>query len=762
MSRFNYPIFSFLVLFSVLFFNCKKNTVSTKDTTFAKADSILSLMTLDEKIGQLNQLSGYEELTGNIANEDGQLSRTEMIKKGMIGSFLNVIGAEKTYQVQKLAVEESRLGIPLIFGYDVVHGFQTMFPVPLAMAASWDAEVVKSASSVAATETAAAGVHWTFAPMVDVSRDARWGRAMEGFGEDTYLTSKMAYAAVKGFQGDDLSSRTTIASCAKHFAAYGFIESGREYNSVSIDDATLHDVVFPPFKACVDAGIATFMNAFNTVNGVPATGSAFLQRDILKGEWNFDGFVLSDWASIGEIVTHGAAKDKKEAAKIAIKAGCDMDMQSISYSNHLKELVNEGLVEEALIDDAVRRILNVKLQLGLFDDPYKYCNVDFEKQVIGSQDHKNVARDAARKSIVLLKNTDNILPLSKTSKIAVIGPFGNDTDSPLGSWRAQAKTNSAVSIYEGIKNKSINPEDVSFAKGCDLTVDGTHFIYHLKFNTKDKSGFGKAVKTASKADVVLLAIGENAFESGEGRSKTDIKLKGLQEELLDEILKVNKNVVVLLSNGRAMDISELSKKVPGLLVTWQLGSESGNAIADVVFGDYNPSAKLPISFPRNIGQVPVYYNTLSTGRPVQEGGNVFYSHYTDSEKTPLYPFGYGLSYTSFEYSDLKVSTQGKGADVKITVSCTVSNTGNLDGEEVVQLYINDPVASRSRPVKELKGFKKVLIAKGASETIQFELSAQDLAFWTLNNKKEMEPGLFHVYVGPNSQTGLTDTFEVSK
>lgn len=758
MFKFKSLLFTLIVIL-FLFTNCQKDTSINQESPEAKIDSIISVMTLSEKIGQLTQFSGIGEMTGNSSSNENTLNKIEMIKKGMIGSFLNVVGVESTCRLQKIAVEESRLGIPLIFGYDVIHGYETMFPIPLAMAASWDPGVVKNASRIAATETAASGVHWTFAPMVDISRDARWGRNMEGAGEDPYLASEMAYAAVKGFQGDDLSADNSIASCAKHFAAYGFAEAGREYNSVIMDEATLRNVVLPPFKACVDAGVSSFMNAFNTVNGIPATGSEFLQRDILKGEWKFDGFVVSDWQSIQEMVTHGVAKDRKKAAEMAIKAGCDMDMQSSTYQDHLVDLIKEGVIDESFIDDAVRRILRVKLKLGLFDNPYKYCNLDLENQIVGAKEHLNTARNIARRSIVLLKNDNNILPLSKDTKVAVIGPFANDKDSHLGSWRAKAKTNSAVSILEGIQNIVKDPELVKYAKGCDLVVGETSFREHLKFNTKDKSGFERAIKIASESDVVLLAIGEHAFESGEARSKTDIKLKGLQEELLNDILKVNPNVVVLLSNGRALDITEISKKAPAILETWQLGSESGNAIAEVIYGIYNPSGKLPISFPSNIGQIPMYYNQLSTGRPKNVEGNVFFSHYTDSEKTPLYPFGYGLSYTSFDYSNLKVTVE-RGDEVQIKVSCTVTNNGNYDGEEVVQLYINDPVASRSRPVKELKGFQKVFLTKGSSKTIEFELTNDDLAFWSANNKMEMEPGLFHVFVGSNSKNGLHQSFEI--
>ena len=737
-----------LIAVTILTLSCNRKEVgsSTKDSITHKVDSLLAIMTLEEKIGQLIQYTSRWEMTGPVPEGDALQQQSEMIKSGMAGSMLNVVGASATREAQKLAVENSRLGIPLIFGYDVIHGFQTMYPIPLGMAASWEPAVMEKAARMAAVEASASGLHWTFAPMVDIARDARWGRAMEGAGEDPFLCASMAAAAVRGFQGDDLSATNTVASCAKHFAAYGFVEAGRDYNSVVIDDATLRDVVLPPFKACVDAGAASFMNAFNTYNGIPATGSSYLQRDILKGEWGFDGVMLSDWNSIGEMIVHGVAADAKEAALLAITAGCDMDMESMAYSNHLVELVREGKVDESLINDAAGRVLRLKFKLGLFEDPYRYSNEDLEQRVIGQSAHMDVAKEAALKSIVLLKNENKILPLKKDAKIAVIGPLADDKNSPLGSWRAKAISGSAVSLLEGIRNLTTNDGNITFAKGCDLTVGNVHFRDELQYNTTDRSGFEQAIQAAKNADYVVLAIGEHAFESGEGRSKVDIRLKGLQEQLLDEVVKVNQNIIVVLSNGRALDISALSEKVPAILETWHLGSQSGHAIAEVIFGDYNPSGKLPISFPRHVGQEPLYYNLRSTGRPTGKGQQVFWSHYTDAEKTPLYPFGYGLSYTEFEYADLTAEVSGTVEDFEVSVSVEVKNIGSYAGTEVVQLYVHDPVASRARPVRELKGFEKISLDQGESKKVEFLLTPSELSFWTANNQNITEPGEFEIMI----------------
>ncbi len=712
---------------------------------------LLQKMTLEEKVGQLNQYNGTWDVTGPPPQSGDEKSRYDALISGKVGSMLNVLSVAATREAQQMAVEKTRLGIPLIFGYDVIHGYRTMFPIPLAEAASWDLEAVELSARIAAVEASAAGVHWAFAPMVDIGRDARWGRVMEGSGEDTYLGSLVAAARVKGFQGADLSKPDTIAACAKHFAAYGFAEAGREYNTVDISDHTLHNVVLPPFKACVEAGVATVMNGFNELGGLPVTGNAYLQRDLLKGAWAFDGFVISDWASIGEMQMHGVAADKKEAAELAITAGSDMDMESNCYIETLADLVKSGAVDAELVDDAVRRVLRIKFRLGLFDDPYRYCDENREKEKVGSAEHLQLAREVARKSIVLLKNENNILPLPKTGKtIGVIGPLAADKDVPLGSWRAQAITNSAISLLEGVQQAVDSNTEILYAEGCKLAVGERSFTQELTINQDDTSGFAEAVAVAQKADVVLLAIGEDAWQSGEGRSLVSIELKGVQNALVKEIYAVNQNVVMVLMNGRPLAIQWAAENVPAILEVWHLGSAAGLAIADVLFGDYNPGGKLPLSFPRVTGQVPIYYNHKNTGRPTNSSASVFWSHYTDAPNTPLFPFGYGLSYTSFSYGKLMLSTETIGMEETLTVSVKVRNTGQIAGEEVVQLYIRDLVGSVSRPVKELKKFEKIHLEAGASLTVVFELTAKDLAFYTRAGKWEAEKGDFKVFVGTNS------------
>lgn len=756
-----------LLLFAVAglsLFSCKPagETQKSQDQAIeTKISDLMSKMTLDEKMGQLNQFTSQWEMTGPAPQKTGDQQMLQMIKSGLVGSMLNVTGAEATRQAQKLAVENSRLKIPMIFGYDVIHGYETMFPIPLAEAASWEPELARKSARVAATEASAAGLHWTFAPMVDIARDARWGRVMEGSGEDPFLGSAFAAARVKGFQGDDLGAVNTVAACVKHFAAYGFVEGGREYNTVDISENTLRNVVLPPFKAAVDAGAATFMNAFNEIGGTPSTANPHLLRDILKGEWGFDGFVVSDWNSIGELVNHGVAADKKEAAKLAITAGSDMDMEGKCYVPNLKTLVEEGTVDEKLVDDAVRRVLRIKFKLGLFDDPYKYCDGNREKTEILSKENLEAARVAARKSIVLLKNENHLLPLKKEGqKIVVIGELAADKDTPLGSWRAKAITGSAVSMLEGMQNAVSTPSNLTYVKG-PVFVDGPSlFTVELKFNTTDPSGIAEAAKAAKGADVVVMALGEDCFQTGEGRAQTDIRLKGLQEELLEAVYAANKNIVVVLMNGRPLDISWMAAHVPSIVEAWHLGSEAGNGIADVLFGDYNPAGKLPISFPRCVGQVPIYYNQKNTGRPGNGEGNVFWSHYTDCPKDALFPFGYGLSYTTFDYSDLKLSASEISKDEKLQVSATITNSGKSDGEEVVQLYIRDLVGSTTRPVKELKGFQKIFLKAGESKTVEFTLESNDLAFWGADNTFKAEPGDFKLWVGPNSVDGLESSFKL--
>ncbi|MFW5656967.1 MAG: beta-glucosidase BglX [Bacteroidota bacterium] len=742
-----------------------EKTDKTDDAIDKKVDSVLSLMNLDEKIGQMNQYNGSWDVTGPVPDDSYNKERYEMVSQGHVGSMLNVLYVESTRAMQELAVNNSRLGIPLIFGHDVIHGFKTIFPIPLGEASSWDLDAIKKSARIAAIEASAAGQHWTFAPMVDISRDPRWGRVMEGAGEDPYLGSRIAVARINGFQGEDLSEVNTLAACAKHFAGYGFSEAGRDYNTVDISKHTLHNLVLPPFKAAVyEANVATFMNAFNEIGGVPATGSEYLQRDILKEKWGFNGFVVSDWGSIGEMIAHGFATDLKEAAEIAVEAGSDMDMESNAYLRNLKELVENGEVDESLIDDAVRRILRVKFELGLFDDPFKYCDEAREKELLGHPDHMAAARDVAKKSIVLLKNENQLLPLDKNTRtIAVIGPLADHKDAPIGNWRSQGEAFSAVSLLEGVKNAVGPNTNVLYSEGYRLNLnDERGFMSPVIVNETDRSGFAEAKRTAAAADVVLLAVGEDAYQSGEARSRSNIDLPGLQHEFIKEIYEANKNIVLVLMNGRPLIINWEAENLPAILETWLLGSEAGNAIADVVFGDFNPSGKLPVTFPRALGQVPNYYNYKNTGRPYlgQEGG--FTSSYIDIENDPLFPFGYGLSYTTFDIRNLQLNTNMMNWNDTLNISVEVENTGNYDGHEVVQLYIRDMVGSVTRPVKELKGFEKVFIEKGETIRIDFKLSREDLSFYNDALEFVAEPGDFTVFVGSSSADGITDTFVLNK
>ncbi|WP_335975080.1 beta-glucosidase BglX [Gaetbulibacter jejuensis] len=754
-----------LVCIGLLLVSCKQtdekklaiNTVNTNLNTAieSKVDSLLAIMTLEEKIGQMNQYNGFWDVTGPVPENGDAAKKYDDLRKGLVGSMLNVRGVKDVRAVQKIAVEETRLGIPLIIGFDVIHGYKTISPIPLAESASWDLEAIKKSAEVAAEEAAAAGINWTFAPMVDISRDARWGRVMEGSGEDTYLSSKIAVARVKGFQGEDLSAQNTIAACAKHFAGYGFAESGRDYNTVDVGTSTLYNTILPPFQAANEAGVRTFMNSFNELNGVPATGNKYLQREILKHQWGFSGFVVSDWGSIAEMIAHGHAKDGTHATELAVNAGSDMDMESNLYVNELVNLVKEGKVDEQLITDAARRILRVKFELGLFDDPYKYCNEEREQSVTGSQEIQDAVLDMAKKSIVLLKNENNVLPLKKEGqKIAVIGALANDKTSPLGSWRIGADDGTAVSVLEGLKAYSGN--QITYTKGADLVYGQTVFARELDINVSDKSGFAEAKQVAKQADVVIMVLGEHGFQSGEGRSRADIDLPGVQQELLEEVYKVNKNIVLVLNNGRPLSINWADEHIPAIVEAWHLGTQSGNAIAQVLYGDYNPSGKLPMTFPRSVGQLPLYYNSKSTGRPnMPSPGEVFWSHYTDVSNTPLYPFGYGLSYTTFNYTNLKVNVVSNNT---VEVSVKLTNTGKLKGKEVVQLYMQDLFASVTRPVKELKGFELVELNPNESKTINFTLSKNELGFYSNEGKFLLEPGDFKVYVGGSSNTTLEAKF----
>ena len=739
----------FYTFLSFLFFISFQNP-NLKDLKKEKFISdLISKMTIEEKAGQMNQYNGFWDATGQMPEGDYQKKRYNELKNGLVGSMLNVIGVKEIRALQKIAVEETRLGIPLIFGHDVIHGYKTIFPIPLAESSSWDLELMENSARVAAREASADGLHWTFAPMVDISRDARWGRVMEGAGEDSYLGSLVAKARVRGFQGNDLNDINTIVACAKHFAGYGFSEAGRDYNTTDFNQFTLHNTIMPPFKAAVDAGVRTFMNSFNTLDEIPATGHKHIQRNILKGDWGFDGFIVSDWGSIEQMIPHGFARDGNHAAELAVIAGSDMDMESSLYVSELVGLVKSGKVNIELIDDAVRRILRVKYELGLFDDPYKYCNIDRSNNELASDENMKVALEAAKKSIVLLKNNNQLLPLEKQGeKIAIIGPLANDKNSPLGNWRSQAVYNSASSVLEGMKN--YNQNKLVFEKGVDLYYGKTNFHNRVKLNFDDRTGFDKAKLAAENSDIVIMVLGEEGNQSGEGRSRTNIGLPGLQLELLKEIYKINQNIVLVVMSGRPLDLTWADKNIPAIIQAWHLGSKSGEAIAEVLYGDYNPSGKLTMSFPRNVGQVPIYYNFKNTGRPSTSIEQVTNSGYADVVNSPLYSFGYGLSYTNFKYSNLSIDNDKLDYNSKINISIDIENTGSYTGKEVVQLYLRDLVGSIARPMKELKGFKIIELSPGESQTVNFEIESSLLEFYTYNNKWEAENGKFHAFIGSNS------------
>ena len=737
-------IYSLFVLFFIT--SCQNSNLTEKEKFI---EDLISQMTLAEKAGQMNQYNGFWDATGPMPEGDYQKKRYNELKNGQVGSMLNVIGVDEIRALQKIAVEETRLGIPLIFGHDVIHGYKTIFPIPLAESSSWDLELMEKSARVAATEASADGLHWTFAPMVDISRDARWGRVMEGAGEDPFLGSLVAMARIRGFQGTDLSANNTIIACAKHFAGYGFSEAGRDYNTTDFNHYTLHNTIMPPFKASVDAGVRTFMNSFNTLDEIPATGHKHIQRDILKGDWNFDGFIVSDWGSIDQMIPHGFASNGEHAAQLAVIAGSDMDMESSLYVSKLVGLVESGKVKEELLDDAVRRILRVKYELGLFEDPYKYCDNKRSELELASEENMKISLDVAKKSIVLLKNHNQLLPLRKENqKIAIIGQLADDKNSPLGNWRSQAVYNSAVSVVEGMNKYDGN--EITYNNGVDLYYGMTNFHNRVKINYDDRSGFEEAKMAAANSDIVIMVLGEEGHQSGEGRSRTNIGLPGLQKELLKEIKKVNNNIILVVMSGRPLDLTWEDKNIPSILQAWHLGSKSGDAIAQVLYGDYNPSGKLTMSFPRNVGQVPVYYNFKNTGRPSTSIEQVTNSGYADVENSPLYSFGYGLSYTNFIYSDIKISSDSMTKDSKINAFVTVTNSGALKGEEVVQLYIRDIVGSIARPMKELKGFKKIELNPGESKIVNFEIDNSLLEFYTYNNIWESESGKFHAFIGTNS------------
>ncbi|WP_218849757.1 glycoside hydrolase family 3 N-terminal domain-containing protein [Winogradskyella vidalii] len=712
----------------------------------AKVDSLMRLMTLQEKIGQTVMYSGHWDQTGPFVSTDNG----KYIREGNMGAMLNAMSVKGTRDLQKIAVEETRLGIPLLFGYDVIHGHRTIFPINLGLSASWDLQMIEKSSRIAAEEASAEGIHWTFAPMIDVSRDPRWGRISEGAGEDVFLNNEIAKAYVKGFQGDDLSQPNTVLACAKHYVAYGAAQAGRDYHTTNMGEGELRNVYLPPFKAAIDAGVETFMSAFNELNGVPTSGNKFTLRDILKDEWNFKGLVVSDYTSINEMIQHGFAADSIDAARIGMNAGVDMDMMGHVYRLHLKKLVEENKVSEAFINDACKRILMAKFKLGLFDDPYRYSDEEREIKTAYQSEFLTEAREIAAASSVLLQNKNDALPLSKTSKtIAFIGPLVKDEYNIIGNWAAKGdRDGKAVSVFEGV-SEYLKPKQILYAKGCDI----------LKADT---SGFEEAIRVSKQATEIVLVMGEDYHMSGEAASRTDLKIPGVQPELIKKIREANPNkkITLVIMNGRPLNLSEEVNLVDAILEVWFPGTMGGAATADLLFGEVNPSGKLTVTFPRNVGQVPIYYNMKNTGRPIPESNpkEDYKSNYIDIENTPLFAFGHGLSYTKFNYSDLKLSSNKLTFSNTIDAQVEVSNTGSKDGYEIVQLYIHDKVGSVTRPVKELKGFQKIYLKKGETKTVTFTVSVEDLKFYNSDMVYGVETGEFEIAIAPSSEFKFESSF----
>lgn len=704
-----------------------------------RVKDLLAKMTVEEKAGQLNQLNGGQ-FTGPALNDPGQKAKMQLVRESKVGSFLNVIGARETRAIQEIAVKETRLGIPILFGYDVIHGYKTIFPIPLAEACSWDLDAIEQNSAVAAREASAGGLHWTFAPMCDISNDPRWGRVMEGAGEDPWWGAQVSAARVRGLQGK-IGATDRVLACVKHFAAYGAVESGREYNHVDISRVALWNKYLPPYEAAVQAGAATVMNAFNVFEGVPASGNKYLVTDILKKQWGFKGVVVSDWASFAEMIAHGYAVDEKDAALKAMQAGSDMDMEAQVSYKHIPQLVKEGKLTMAQLDDAVGRILRLKFMLGLFENPYKFSDEDREQKTLFTDAHRLQAREAARKSIVLLKNERNLLPLEMTGKkIAVIGSMADSKDDLWDFWIAQGESKNAVTLLEGIRKRAGATAAIRYVPGYGL--DGK----------SSEAMMQEAVAAAAESDVVLVNLGISGKLAGEERSLANPEIPEVQVELLKALRKTGKPLVVLVSSGRPLVLTRITDLADAIVQLWILGTEHGHAIADVLSGDYSPTARTVMSFPYAVGQIPVYYNHYNTGRPIadgQDGG--WKSRYRDIPNAPLYPFGYGLTYTSFSYGELKLDRSTSALNQNVQVSVTVTNTGQREGEEVVQLYIRDVASSIIRPVKELKGYQKIRLKAGERKVVQFTLKPADLSYRDANGKSFLEPGLFKVMVGGNSR-----------
>ena len=726
-------------------------------------DNLMRKMTLQEKIGQLNLPVSGEIVTGQAKSSDV----AGKIRKGQVGGLFNVKGVENIREVQKIAVEQSRLKIPLLFGMDVIHGYETVFPIPLALSCSWDMEAIKESARIAAKESSADGICWTFSPMVDICRDPRWGRMAEGGGEDPYLGSEISAAMVKGYQGDDLTDKNTIMACVKHFALYGAPEAGRDYNTVDMSHLSMFNNYFPPYKAAIDAGVGSVMTSFNVVDGIPATGNKWLMTDVLRDRWGFDGFVVTDYTAISEMIAHGMG-DLQQVSAMSLSAGTDMDMVADGFLTTLEKSLKEGKVTMAEIDKACRRILEAKYKLGLFDDPYKYCDASRVKKDIFTAENRTVARKIATETFVLLKNENNLLPLQRKGKIALVGPLANTKANMPGTWSVAAASDKYNSLYESMKQSLAGKAEVLYAKGSNLMYDAqreaeaTMFGREMRDSRSAQELLDEALNVASQADVIVAAVGESSEMSGESSSRTNLEMPDAQRDLLTALKKTGKPIVLVYFAGRSTVMTWEQENFPAILNVWFGGSEAADAICDVVFGDVSPSGKLTTTFPKNVGQIPLYYNHLNTGRPLEAGKwfSKFRSNYLDIDNDPLYPFGYGLSYTTFRYGDLQLSNNSMNERGKITASVTVTNTGNYDADEIVQMYIRDMVGSVARPVKELKGFERIHLKKGESRTVSFDITAEQLKFYNSALNWVCEPGEFEVMVGGNSRDVQTKKFSL--
>lgn len=740
---------TFTLLFTLLF--CLQH-VTAQNKMNAFVTNLMSKMTVDEKIGQLNLVTPGGAVTGSVVSTDVD----NKIRKGQVGGLFGITGPDKIRQAQEIAVNNSRLKIPLIFGLDVIHGHRTIFPIPLGLSCSWDTAMIRRSAELAAQEATADGLNWVYSPMVDIARDPRWGRIAEGSGEDPFLGSQIAKVMVRGYQGKDFSGNKNVLACVKHFALYGASEGGRDYNTTDMSRISMHQYFLPPYKAAVDAGVGSVMTSFNDVEGIPATANKYLLTDVLRKQWGFKGLIVSDYTSVSEMIAHGIG-DYQHVSALALRAGLDMDMVSEGFLNTLKKSLREGKVTQAQIDSACRKVLEAKYKLGLFDDPYKYCDPQRASKEIFTAENRQAAREFAAHSFVLLKNNNNVLPLKASATVALIGPLADSRFNMLGTWSVSGDHSKSVTVLEGMKNAGVN---ILHAKGANLTDDTALAKRVNAFNkqveidarTPDEM-LKEALDVAAKADVVVAVVGEGADMTGEASSMSNISLQPSQKRLLKELVKTGKPVVMVLFNGRPMTLPWEDKHVNAILSVWFPGTEGGNAIADVLFGKYNPSGKLTTSFPINTGQIPAHYNRKNTGRPFD--GNVeaakFKSNYLDVSNDPLYPFGYGISYTTFNYSDVKVSKTSLKGNETLTATITLTNSGNFDGEEVVQLYITDPVASVTRAIKDLKGFQKVNLKAGESREVSFRITTDLLKFFNSNLKYDWESGEFIIHVGPNSR-----------